>query len=271
MGISVSPNSKAPLNGNHVDTRPRAAVEQRVASLAKAPAQPPGPLDETGWDEDLQPVSDDGSPQQAVQAVPATAILVDADEYERIQTEHEQLRTQLAELERGASAAWAEKEKDYEALLEEKSELIRGLHQTIAELEDRPAAPAANVPREEELLALSEELERERKQLKDDEESLMKQMRDMEVTMSKERAELARHRTEMQRLHTEFRHEMELASRDASLRERLAPLQRKHQEMINRKGGAPSAAAKAPDAPVPAPQQAVKGKKDSGLIRRLFG
>src|SRR5205814_850230 len=98
------------------------------------------------------------------------------------------------------------------------------------------------------LLALSEELERERKQLKDDEESLMNQMRDMEVTMAKERAELARHRTEMQRLHTEFRHEMELASRDASLRERLAPLQRKHQEMINRKGGAPSATATTPDA-----------------------
>jgi len=62
----------------------------------------------------------------------------------------------------------------------------------------------------------------------------------MEVQMSRERAELARQRSELQRLQSEIRHELDLAARDAALRERLAPLQRRHQEMTGRTG-APAA------------------------------
>src|SRR5262249_36061991 len=58
--------------------------------------------------------------------------------------------------------ALAEQRKEYEGLLEEKSEVIRELHR---KLHEQPAHPAGSTPREEELLALSEELERERRQL----------------------------------------------------------------------------------------------------------
>ena len=59
--------------------------------------------------------------------------------------------------------------KEYESLLEEKSEVIRSLH---LKMQEGHAGVTAEVPREEELLALSEELERERAQLKEDEETL---------------------------------------------------------------------------------------------------
>ena len=120
-----------------------------------------------------------------------------------LRLENARLRTALAEQEQpGGEAsigdpALAERMKEFEALLEEKSEVIRELHRKLQEHHDRPAGAT---PREEELLALSEELERERQQLKEDEESLMQQMRDMEVQMSRERAEMARQRSELQRL-----------------------------------------------------------------------
>src|SRR5438132_10912829 len=129
------------------------------------------------------------------------------------------------------------RQRKYEGLLEEKSEVIRDLHRRLHEQSEKPAATSA--PREEELIALSEELERERRQLKEDEEALMEQMRQMEVQMSRERAELARQRNELQRLHGEIKHELELASREAELRDRLQPLQRRHQEMAHRKGAEP--------------------------------
>jgi hypothetical protein len=157
--------------------------------------------------------------------------------------------------------------KEYEGLLEEKAEMIRELHRKMKEQQERPAAAT---PREEELLALSEELEHERQQLKEDEETLMQQMRDMEVQMSRERAEMARQRNELVRLQNEIRHELELASRDGTLRERLAPLQRRHQELINRRGGAPAAGpAAAPAVPV-ASEPVQAARKDTGLFRRLF-
>jgi hypothetical protein len=119
---------------------------------------------------------------------------------------------------------------------------------------------------------LHEELERERRQLQEDEESLMKQMREMELQMSCERAELARQRNELQRLHTDIRHELDLAARDGTLRERLAPLQRRAQDAMNRRGAAPAAEAPAKSgserAPAPRP---VPSRGSSGILRRLFG
>src|SRR5262249_56612934 len=91
----------------------------------------------------------------------------------------------------GASEGGAERKREYEALLEEKSEVIRSLHQKLQEYQERPTAVA---PKEAELVALSEQLEQDRRQLQEDEESLMQQMRQMEMTMSRERAELARQR-----------------------------------------------------------------------------
>jgi hypothetical protein len=177
----------------------------------------------------------------------------------------------LAALRQEAEQALREQQAEFERILEEKSEIIRDLHARAAEGPARPAVPA-NVPREEELMALSEELERERRQLKEDEEALMEQMGHMEVQMSRERADLARQRTELQRLQSEIRHELELAARDAALRERLAPLQRRQQEIAARhaSGTAPTSSAAAPP-PEGASAEPAPGGRSSGIFRKIFG
>src|SRR5947209_2022978 len=100
----------------------------------------------------------------------------------------------------------------------------------------------------------------------------MEQMREMEVQMARERAEMARQRTELQRLQNDLRHELELAARDGTLRERLAPLQRRHQDISTRRGAAPGSGSNQPapqqqPSPAPAPEK----RKRSGLFGRLFG
>jgi hypothetical protein len=197
-------------------------------------------------------------------------------------TENLQLKQQLADTERvvtelkdEAERALLEQQREYEGMLEQKSELIRELHlknqelqEKLKEQEERPTTPRP-IPREEEVLALSEELERERRQLKEDEEALMEQMSQMEVQMSRERAEMARQRTEMLRLQQEIRHELELAARDAALRERLAPLQRRHQELTRKNNATQGTAADgAGSHESPAGKD---GRKESGIFRRLFG
>ena len=211
-------------------------------------------------------------------------------ELEQFRRENEELRSLVVELEQAlrhhsGPEDWESRQREYESLLEEKSDLIRNLHRKVKALEeeltkreDAPkAAPAEQnlaggaVPREEELMTLSEELERERRQLKEDEEALMEQMREMEVQMAKERADMARQRNELQRLQNDLRHELELATRDATLRERLAPLQRRHQDISTRRGGAPATLNQQNgQAPQPQPAQPEPEKK-SGLFRRLFG
>lgn len=206
-------------------------------------------------------------------------------ETDHLRAENEELRALVLELEQAlqnhtaGADDWDVRSKEYEGLLEEKSELIRGLHRKVQTLEQQIAARAAEpkaeekkpsgpLPREEELMTLSEDLEAERRQLKEDEEALMEQMREMEVQMARERAELARQRNELQRLQNDLRHELELAARDATLRERLAPLQRRHQDIVARKGAAPGAKQQAAPQQQPEPQQP---DKKSGIFRRLFG
>jgi hypothetical protein len=246
-------------------------------------------------------------PAPAPAARPAPAAAPSA-EVEELKAENEQLHSLVAELEESLAAtsaqgggaakdsSWEDREREYEALLEEKSEKIRELFSKNQELEKQvtsgggsakegDAAPAREGPADnEELLALSDELERERcqieqerrtidedrRQLREDEESMMRQMREMELQMAKERAELARQRNELQRLHGEIRHELELAQRDAAVNERLKLLQRRHREV----SGEPA------DDPAPnkkSSQGAGKGdapKKESGsgsIMKRFFG
>jgi hypothetical protein len=230
----------------------------------------------------LSELGTDAGAGQAAEEVP---------ELERLRTENAELRQAVAELEERLAAAgntnWADKEKEYDSLLEEKSEVIRGLHVKIKELQEQAPKAGRPLPDEEELQKVCDELERERaqldidrkemeqerSQLQQDEEGMMKQMREMEMSMSRERAELARQRNELQRLHLDIQHALELASRDATLRDRLGPLQRRHQDITNRKGASPSGDARAasganpsPTTPTSAPQ-----KKESGLFGRLFG
>jgi hypothetical protein len=196
-----------------------------------------------------------------------------AKERELLLAENAELRekvTQLDDLLDNANRATLlleEQQKDFDKMLEEKSEVIRELHQKLQESQNRPAAEA---PHEEELLALSEELERDRKQLKEDEEALMAQMRQMEVQMARERAELGRQRNELQQLHNEIRHELTRASREAELRTRMQPFQRRHQDMTPRRSGEAAPANSEEQIPMDSCNQPHKSK-DSGIFRRLFG
>jgi len=202
------------------------------------------------------------------------------EEIGSLRRENADLRARVSELEQILLVAqnqedkWAEARRDFESLLEEKSEVIRALHGKVKELQEAGAGSAAAAPQltvnEQEVLQLQEELEEERRQLKEDEETLMKQMREMEMAMSKERAELARQRNEMQRLQADLNRELEQASRDSGLRERLQAFQRRTQDIGSRKAPSALPASATPNA-APTDTQEPEEKKGSGFFRKLFG
>ena len=211
----------------------------------------------------------------------------EAQELERLRDENAQLRALCLELEQAlheatqnATAGGGERLQEYEALLDEKTEKIRELAEQVqqlqavaAELEGRPPARPANAgpaPREDDLLALSEELERERRQLQEDEQSLMQQMREMEVSMAKERAEMARQRNDLQRLQSEIRHELERLERCGALQTKIDGLKSKLQDATSRRGSAPGLPLSQTTPPAGSAQAPPSAKKDS-LLGRLFG
>ncbi len=223
------------------------------------------------------------------------AVAAGAEELAQLQHENEQLRSLCTELEQALQEASAQhgdqnyedRFREYDALLEEKTETIRQLHQqlqdaqaTIADMEtDRNSKPraAGPTPREDELLNLSEELERERRQLQEDEEALMQQMREMEITMARERAEMARQRNDLQRIQGEVRHELERLERNGALQSKIDCLKNKLHDASTRRGmasnagGAP-AQQQAPKAPPTPPPPTEPPKRDGGsLFGRLFG
>jgi chromosome segregation ATPase len=216
------------------------------------------------------------------------AVEPEADEVQDLLTlreENEQLRALCVELEQAlheaslpGHAGGEDRLKEYEAILEEKTEMIRQQHEqmqqlqaVVAELECQPGTQAAAngpAPREDDLLALSEELERDRRQIQEDEQALMQQMREMEVSMARERAEMARQRNDMQRLQSEIRHELERLERNGALQSKIEGLKNKLSDATTRRGSAPAASREKPaqpTAPTPAPA------KKEGLMGRLFG
>jgi hypothetical protein len=189
----------------------------------------------------------------------------DNTELDVLRLENEELRARIAEMEQllaaNAEEAWADQQREYEALLEEKSEVIRSLHLKVQELQETTRrAPDEPLPKEEEIRQLKADLDEQRRQLREDEESLMTQMRQMELALSKDRAELARQRQELQRLQTELNREIEQSGRDSGLRERLMNLRRTQEPA--KKETAPTA---------PNGEASSDSKKNSGLFRRLFG
>jgi hypothetical protein len=212
-----------------------------------------------------------------------------------LQAENGRLRSIIAELRQGQTGAgtkaeedFSVRQKEYEALLDEKSELIRTLHLKIQELEARPVVPPT--PKEEELIAMSEDLERERcqfqqsqreledlrKELEEDERIMAKQMREMEIQMARERADYARRRTELQRILDDIRREMENAERNGMLNQRLGQLRQRFLDVGTAPLG-PAPEGSSPDfgqvsskaSPQPAAVDSLK-KKDSGLLGRFF-
>jgi hypothetical protein len=206
-------------------------------------------------------------------AVELATLHSDADELARLRLDNAALKVRVQELEAlGAGQGeelWLERQREYEVLLEEKSEVIRSLHQKIQEAqqgqesaiggESAPAGDEAcsgtRVGQGEEMLRLKRELEEQRRQLELDEQDMMTQMRQMEMTMAKERAGLARQQQEVQRLQADLAREIENSSRDPELRERLQSLRRTQESK-------PAAAAKTAQP---------NGQTNSGFFRRIFG
>jgi hypothetical protein len=187
------------------------------------------------------------------QADAGQEVLVELD---NLRSENAQLRQLCGELELALQEAtgnvpdvsvYDERMRDYEALVEQKNDSIRELHQQLqdaqAALEEAGNRPAARhqgpMPAEDELLQLSEDLERERRQLQEDEQSLMEQMRQMEMSMARERAEMARQRNDLQRLYGEIRHELERLERNGALQSKMEELKTRLQDANTRRGAAP--------------------------------
>jgi chromosome segregation ATPase len=260
------------------------------------PQRPAGPPSGAEWDDPLarELAGFPGGSHPGVNAS-SSAPAADPLELEGLRAENAELRSIIAELRQLVDEAatkgeetWAERQKEYETLLDEKTETIRVQAEKIQELENRPP-PGPATPKEEELLAMSEELERERctlqqerrqleedrNQLAEDEQTMTQQMREMEVQMAKERADMARQKTELQRIHDEIRHELEKIERNGQLNQRLGQLRQRYQEVSARSGGGgESSAGMQGLPPVAQTEPDSKGdpkKRDSGLLRRFFG
>jgi chromosome segregation ATPase len=210
----------------------------------------------------------------------------EAAELELVRAENAQLRALCQELEQALQEAAQQlrpdlehQVRDYVAVLEEKNELIGQLHNQVQALQAAleasetsaqnayaSAGQECELPSEAELMALSEQLERERRQLQEDEQTLMDQMREMEVSMARERAELARQRNDMQRLQSEVRHELERLERDGGIQSKIEELRNKLQDVTARRGAAPAQGANR-STPIPAP---ASPSRKEGLMGRLF-
>jgi hypothetical protein len=183
----------------------------------------------------------------------------------QLEAENEELRSIIAELRQhlddaaqNGQGSFEDRESQYEAMLEDKSEEIRGLYIKIKELEELAAevrGPGQGRPgggnSDED--AMREELENERmqveeerqrveeevRQLREDEDDLMRRMREMELQMAKGRADLTRQHNELHQMHNEIRRELENAQQAGTFNERVRSLQQQHQEVANapKRGG----------------------------------
>lgn len=264
-------NTHGAANGRTVHVS-EAEIVRSVESELRRPAELP-PLFRA-------PVGDSETDRLRAENAELRSVLADLRKLMEEMSQHDPdlLLQQIAELEG--------KVAQLEAKVAQKDEGNRQLHAQLEEIEQQFAAVNTAPPTDADLAALSDELERERcqlaqerkqleeerRQLREDDEHLMQQTREMEVTMARERAEMARQRTELTRLHGEIRHELEAMQRDGALTARLAQFQRKHQEMMVRHGVAGAEPVAPAAAPPPSAQQApASPKRDSGVLRRLFG
>jgi peptidoglycan hydrolase CwlO-like protein len=186
-----------------------------------------------------------------------------------LQAENEELRAMIAELRQQLSdsgnpsqGSWEEREREYETVLEEKSEEIRLLYTQIQERErkaeegaaarsSRPARSESGDTGDTDLNTLAEELaadkarledEREqlraeREQLRQDEEDMERRMQEMELQTAKSRADLVKQRNELHRMYNEVRAELEQAKQNGAVSDRVESLEREAQALSSRAGG----------------------------------
>jgi hypothetical protein len=148
---------------------------------------------------------------------------------DRLSRENAELKRRIVDLE-GELAnltpeTWAEQQRNFEQLLDEKSEIIRTLNHKIQSMTESGSLGAHDYEQEK-LQAFAADLQARDEQLRADEEAMQMQVREMEMRMSRERAELARQKSQIERLHADLERELEVASRDPNLRDRLRSLQR---------------------------------------------
>lgn len=200
-------------------------------------------------------------------------------ENERLRMNLEQLRNRAAQFEREGEL-WRAREKEYEMMLEEKSELIRQLHQEARV--QQPVAKSTDGPSEDELVALHQELQRERAMLEEDRLALEEQFRQSEIQMSKERAEIAKLRADVNRMQNEVKRQMEILEREAKVRGEMSNFMRLREELqtnANRTpGGRPTPTPGSSPTPIPdlpamdrrAPEGGQKSRASffGGLFRR---
>ncbi|MBM4068211.1 MAG: hypothetical protein FJ271_04620 [Planctomycetes bacterium] len=179
-------------------------------------------------------------------------------EVEKLRAENAELRACLEEMEN----AWQERQREFDSLLDEKTEVIRGLHLKLKDVSEPAPVRHADPADINEVARLKRELEEQRRQLMEDEEALKEQMREMELAMSRERAEMARQRSQVNRLQAEIHHEAETSARDSGLRERLSSLRRSQ--------SAPAVSSVSQGASVSQPTP-LPSKNTTGFFRRMFG
>jgi hypothetical protein len=160
------------------------------------------------------------------------------NQVESLQAQHEQQR----------QAREAEFSVEVGALRAE----LRDTHEVLAKLQASPQTSAGNSAFSDE----REQLERDRRLLDQDlakaeafRAELQEAARQAELALSRERANLARERVELTRIKEELRHELERAERCAEFEERLAPVQRLHEELVERQRQVNISA----DTPLPTP------------------
>lgn len=293
------PNPEPPRNGGGLE--PRAGLSRDQASLRGITDRATG---REPWRKENLLVDDANStPPASGSSLPPLDTGMDSSGASddpavgQLQAENAELRSIIMELQQEMESLnakieqdWAERQKEYETLLDEKNDTIRTLHMKTQELQDQIRPPT---PKEEELITMSEELERERcqllqerkqvdedmRQLKEDSEIMNKEMRQMEVQMARERADLARQRNEMQRLSEEIRQELERIERDRGLTDRLGQLRQRHSDVLKGKNAGPGGTPGTPpartqlaiDLDAEVAREDPTKKKDSGMLRRFFG
>jgi septal ring factor EnvC (AmiA/AmiB activator) len=189
------------------------------------------------------------------------------DAADRLTRENAELKRRIVDLE-GQLAnmtpeSWTEQQRNFEELLDEKSEIIRTLNHKIQALTESGNLGSHDYEQEK-LQALAADLQARDEQLRADEEAMQMQVREMEMRMSKERAELARQKSQIDRLHADLERELEVANRDPNLRDRLRSLQRSGD-------GRPRPSTQPTLEPAASSSEPASLGESRGVLRRIFG
>jgi len=159
-----------------------------------------------------------------------------SSEWQRLREENDALRALIVELQQQIAAAEAqnqalleERERAFEAQLEEQTEEIRVLYSRLQDLQEKAADVPARKRRSEhtawlevleaERCQLEEDwqaLEVDRRQLRAEEEAMMSRMQEMELQMSRSRAALARESQEVRELFKQVQGERERGAQHGS-------------------------------------------------------